>query len=228
MNTRRSPNFGILETGHPGGVPLLPGVGNIEAVHPDVILPLQDLTNTGNTIENTGGLRNTGDQDTLGVGNIEDPGNITGTVNTRDLLNIRETEEAMSALVLMNSAYSVILQERMKTAAGVLQGIHPEIPQDIRQEIHLGIHLDTHLDIHPGIHPARTDVNVLHPSMHFYPKLTARISVPETVDARLLMSVPLGDHAHLKKVQIKFSLVGLWDAKYQIVLHLTEFWIFFD
>ena len=201
MDTRRSPNFRILGTGHPGGVPLLPGVGNIEAVHPDVILPLQDLTNTGNTIENTGGLRNTGDQDTLGVRNIEDPGNITGTVNTRDLLNIRETEEAMSALALMNSAYSVILQERMKTAAGVLQGIHPEIPQDIHPEIHLGIHLD----IHPGIHPARTDVNVLHPSMHFFPKLTARISVPETVDACLLMSVLLGDHAHLKKVQITFS-----------------------
>ena len=138
------------------------------------------------------------------MGNIEDPGNITGTVNTRDLLNIRETEEAMTALALMNSAYSVILQERMKTAAGVLQGNHPEIPQDIRPEIHLGIHLDTHLDIHPGIYPARTDVNVLHPNMHFFPKLTAWISVAETVGARLLMGVLLGDQAHLKKVQIKF------------------------
>ena len=120
MNTRRSPNFRILGTGHPGGVPLLPGVGNIEAVHPDVILPLQDLANTENTIENTEGLRNTGDQDTLGVGNIEDPGNITGTVNTRDPVNISETEEAMSVLVLMNSVYSVILQALMKTMAGVL------------------------------------------------------------------------------------------------------------
>ena len=200
MNTRGSPNFHILGTGHPGGVPLLPGVGNIEAVHPDVILPLQDVANTANTIENTRGLRNTGDQDTIGVGTVEDPGNITGTIDTRDLVNIRETEQPMSVLVLMNSVYSVILQERMKTAAGVLQGIHPgihpgshpEIPQDIRPGIHLGIHL------------VRTDVNVLHLSMHFFHKLTARISLPETVDAPLLMSVLLGDHTHPKKVQIIF------------------------
>ena len=170
MNTRGSPNFRILGTGHPGGVPLLPGVGNIEAVHPDVILPLQDLANTGNTIENTGGLRNTGDQNTLGVGNIEDPGNITGTVNTRDLVNIPETEEAMNVLVLMNSVHSVILQERMKTAAGVLQGIHPGIHPEIPQDIPSGIHL--------GIHLVRINVKVLHPGMHFFHKLTARISVP--------------------------------------------------
>ena len=188
MNTRASPNFRILGTGHPGGVPLLPGVRNIEAVHPDVSLSLQDVANTGNTIENTGGLRNTGDQDTLGVGNIEDLG------------NIRETEQPMSVLVLMNSMYSVILQERMKTAAGVLKGIlrdiHPGIHPKIPQDIHPGIHL--------GIHRVRTDVNVPHPGMHFFHKLTARISVPEMADARLLMSVLLGDQAHLKKVQITF------------------------
>ena len=71
MNTRGNVNIRILGTSHPGGVPLLPGVRNIEAVHPDAILPLQDLwANTGNAIENTGGLRNTADQVTLGVGNI--------------------------------------------------------------------------------------------------------------------------------------------------------------
>ena len=200
MTTRGSLNFRILSTCHPGGVPLLTGVGNIEAVHPDVIRPLQDLANTANMIQNTGGVRNTGDQHALGVGNIEDLGNITGTVNTRDLVNIPETEEAMSVLVLKNSVHSVILQERMKTVAGVLQGfhpgihpgIHPEIPQDIRPGIHL------------GIHPARIDVNVPHPSMHFFHKLTALISVPERVDARLLLSVLLGENAHLKKVQITF------------------------
>ena len=109
-------------------------------------------------------------------------------IDTKDLVNIRETEEPMSVLVLMSSTHSV-----MKTTAGILPGILP------------GIHPGIHLNIHPGIHPARIDVSAPHPSMHFFHKLTARISVPGTVDARLLMTVLLGDHAHLKKVQITFT-----------------------
>ena len=179
-NTRGNPNTRILGTGHPTDVPLLREIVNIEAVHPDVILPLLDVANIANTTENTRGLMNTADRDTPGVVIIDDQRNITGTMSTRDIVNILGTEEPMNAFLLMNSRHFAISQELMNTVTDILPGIR--------------------LDIHP----AQIGLNVLHPIIHFFHHHTGRISVPEMVDAHLLMTVLHPDHVRLQKVQLHF------------------------